>query len=128
LRRQRFQFHDRISFACASTAASVRSTSFTLNALSMGGFGALQQSVRGGFRAARQRALGALHAPGLVCNAPQRHAPGAVVLLDQRDGHQRECIRRSIAHLVVELGAAYGLGQRDRGDQLARLQGGFDLR
>ena len=115
------EFHAQ-PFASASTEASVRSTSGTLNALSCVVRAPASSAGRDRLRAARHLALGRLDAPGLVRHAAQRDAARAVALHDRGDGDQREGVRSAVAHLAIEMRAADRLGQRHRRDQLAGLE------
>ncbi len=115
-------------FASASTEASVRSTSGTLNALSCVVRAPASSPAATRLGAARHLALGGLDAPRLVRHAAQRDAAGAVALHDRGDGDQREGVGSAVAHLAIDVRAADRLGQRHRRDQLARLERVLDVR
>ena len=62
-----------------------------------------EQPGRDRLGAARQLALGGLHAPRLVRHAAQCHAAGAVALHDRGDGDQREGVGGAVAHLAIDV-------------------------
>ena len=100
----------------------------------------LERIVLGRARAGEQRVRPPPSAPcgsaasaastrhGLGATPPNATRPRAVLLDHRRDRDEREGVGRAVAHLVVEVRAADRLGQRHRGDQLARRQRGLDVR
>jgi hypothetical protein len=120
------EFHGQL-LACSSTAASVRSASGSLKALSWVGWAPASSRAVTALRLAASR-LGGFDAPGLVRHAAERDAAGAVALHDGGHRDQREGIGGAVAHLAVDVRAAHRARQRHGGDQLAALQVGLDVR
>ena len=97
-------------FASASTEASVRSTSGTLNAFSCVVRAPATSADATALAPRGILALGGLDAPGLVRHAAQRDPAGPIALDDRGDGDEREGVGRPVAHLAIECVPPSGLG------------------